>query len=461
MVGQVSGPVEMMYRSYPPNHGSAFSFWPTPLRSRIHNLHSHYEYCRYDTPRASYYASHVSPVSCADEVEAATALISLPSSGNDSSRGNMLRPVHVQSYKPIETSPITFRKIKSIPTCQLTSTSIETTSRNLYSNKTVVSHPSSTDASSVSSNDNSIHNMTERYTGSISLSLPEDDDVLSPLHCYIRRYCVEAFSATPQDVLRPRYGKSHLSKIVAGQIGIRCIHCKHLPLDERPNRAVCYPSSLHNIYHSIETWQRRHSALCTTIPAWIKRDLTRLIRTSRSTAGGPRQYWEDSAKRIGLVDTPQGVHFAQRPYDMDIRLPVPESKSDSQVVSLVSPSERPIVSDYLFLLMEQMEPCQFTEQDRIGGRSKVKDYPIGFRGMQCKHCRGKAGFGRYFPVSVDALALANSDRNIYNHLLKCRKCPEKIQNELQLQHQQAGSKNKRGSRKQFFAKVWERIHSER
>jgi hypothetical protein len=51
------------------------------------------------------------------------------------------------------------------------------------------------------------------FRGSISLSLPEDDDVLSPLHCFMRKYCVEAFSASAQDVATPRYGKSHGFKV--------------------------------------------------------------------------------------------------------------------------------------------------------------------------------------------------------------------------------------------------------
>jgi hypothetical protein len=60
----------------------------------------------------------------------------------------------------------------------------------------------------------------------VSLSLPEDDDVLSPLHCFMRKYCVEAFSATAQDVATPRYGKSHGFKVEVGQVGIRkCFAC--------------------------------------------------------------------------------------------------------------------------------------------------------------------------------------------------------------------------------------------
>ena len=101
--------------------------------------------------------------------------------------------------------------------------------------------------------------------GCISLSLPNDDDVLSPLHCFMRRYCVEAFSATTDDVATPSYSKSHGVKVLVGLVGIRCLYCKQRPVGKLPERYVCYTSSLRNIYHYIETWQRRHSLVCSDI----------------------------------------------------------------------------------------------------------------------------------------------------------------------------------------------------
>ena len=83
-----------------------------------------------------------------------------------------------------------------------------------------------------------------------------------------------------------------------------------------------------------------------------------------------------------------------------------------QAKPIVIEEERDMVTEYLYLLMAQMQTCRFTEEDRTGGRSKIKDNTVGFPAMQCKNCHGKAGFGRYFPTSVHALALANSDRNI-------------------------------------------------
>jgi hypothetical protein len=279
-------------------------------------------------------------------------------------------------------------------------------------------------------------------SGSVSLSLRGDDDALSPLHCFMRRYCVEAFSASPDDVSTPRYGQSHGVKVVVGQIAIRCLYCKNRPVGKRPERAVCYPSSLKNIYHSIETWQRRHSLVCGDIPSWVRKSIMELMESSKSRAGGRRQYWEDSAMRLGMVDTPHGVRFNRPPGDLGgpAQLPRRENFFSAPVVR---EEDRPLVTEYLFLLMEQMQTCKFTEEDRVGGRSKVKDNIVGFLGMQCKHCHGKAGFGRYFPSTVNALALANSDRNIYNHVQKCRRCPSHAKANLV---------------RLFFQRVWERMH---
>jgi hypothetical protein len=297
------------------------------------------------------------------------------------------------------------------------------------------------------------------YEGITSLSLPEDDDVLSPLHCFMRRYCVEAFSATEADVSTPRYGKSHGVKVVVDQVGIRCLYCKHRPTGKRPERAVCYPSSLQNIYHSIETWQRRHSLVCSYIPPWVRKSIVELMESSKTRAGGRRKYWEDSSKRLGMVDTSHGVRFSRTPGDLATEILSDVTGDALDTTPVVRDEDRELVTPHLFLLLEQMQTCHFTEEDRSGGRSKIKDNDIGFRGMQCKHCRGKAGFGRYFPTSANALALANSDRNIYNHIKKCRRCPVHVKAELRrLSQENCHSKNRRGLRKMFFSRVWGRIH---
>lgn len=402
----------------------------------------------------------ISPSNSADEVEAIAALISLPSFGTESAAPQQ----HSSKIQPL------------VPNYKLCFQSVARSSDS-SSDPFPLRHSSSFGSqTSTSSSDSSSYGCSEYqagpwYTGRASLALPEDDDALSPLHGFMRKYCIEVFSATPQDVATPRYGKSHAGRVVVGQVGIRCLHCSHLDPLQRPERAVCYPSTLRNIYHSMETWQRRHSALCTQIPPWVRREMAALLKRSRSSAGGRRQYWEDAARQIGLVDTPQGVRFSRppgwtqsQPHLERKKAPTPRNMTlatqRAPAVRVVQPEDRELVTDYLYLLMEQMQVCYFAEEDRTGGRSKVKTYEIGFPGMQCQHCNGKAGFGRYFPATMDGLALANSDRNIYNHLLKCRKCPTSIQEKLtELRLSNETAKNKRGSRKVFFERVWDRIHN--
>ena len=221
-------------------------------------------------------------------------------------------------------------------------------------------------------------------------------------------------------------------------------------------------------------------SVCRHIPSWIKTSMTELLTNNRVRAGGRRQYWEDSAKRLGLVDTPNGVRFCRAPGELppstDLLVSTATASPAFGVTSspsnlslsclpcgqpIVREEDKEIVTDFLYLLLEQMETCSFSEEDRSGGRSKIKNYSVGYPGMQCKHCKGKAGFGRYFPATLDALALANSDRNVFNHLQKCRKCPDYIKNNLKggfTTNRRGQSKNKRGNRKVFFKRVWERIH---
>ena len=177
---------------------------------------------------------------------------------------------------------------------------------------------------------------------------------------------------------------------------------------------------------------------------------------------------------LGMVDSPHGVRFSRPPgLIRDPSRPVPEAETDkpsdtavqpneeAKYVSVVHPTDKPLVTDFLYNLISQMETCRFKEEDRAGGRSKVKTCPPGFPGMQCKHCHGKAGFGRYFPASIRALALANSDRNVLNHLLKCRKCPPATRKQLlMLRDIDAAKINRRGNRRAFFTLVWRRMRGE-
>ncbi len=124
------------------------------------------------------------------------------------------------------------------------------------------------------------------FHGSFSLYTPRDDDVLSPIHCFIRKYGIEAFVATEEDKKNVKFWESRNFKLKPGLVAMRCKYCKGDPLKKRASRSMHYPSSMNCIYNSMENWQRYHAFECKRVPASIKEELTTHINQSRHYAGG-------------------------------------------------------------------------------------------------------------------------------------------------------------------------------
>ena len=142
------------------------------------------------------------------------------------------------------------------------------------------------------------------------LALPSDKDSLSDRQCYVRSHFVELFEA--DEVAKQQRHSKGAQKLHVGQIGLRCIHCsKFLPKD-RAERSVCYPSSISRIYQTVADMQRFHFESCSGISHEMK-NLYRSLKTTRPRGGtSPQNYWIESAKALGLVDTPNGIRFAER-----------------------------------------------------------------------------------------------------------------------------------------------------
>merc|ERR1712087_494833 len=234
--------------------------------------------------------------------------------------------------------------------------------------------------------------------------------------------------------------------------------------------------------------QSRHFKTCTEIPLRVRAHIEELKHIGRKNRGeGTRRndYWVESAKMLGLVDTSDGIRFQselgttelpteveQDEPDVDesnhkstsdgplhtmstalipsspknqrhSRAPnqvfIPTHISSTQILqdnlyeflvdsSLLSPEDADLVPPYLFLAMAQMELCELKPEDRVGC---YKNRELGFRGMRCKHCGGSPGFGKYFPASVRSLAQTTTSQTIIKHVgKKCTKCPENIKSLL-------------------------------
>jgi hypothetical protein len=92
------------------------------------------------------------------------------------------------------------------------------------------------------------------------LSLPQDRVALSETLCVVREN-IEVFTATLSDVNAPAPGRKHA--VVVGQVGLRCIHCRHTTRScDRVKRAVCYPSSIKRIYRTVIDMKLDHFSTC-------------------------------------------------------------------------------------------------------------------------------------------------------------------------------------------------------
>jgi hypothetical protein len=154
------------------------------------------------------------------------------------------------------------------------------------------------------------------HCGAVMLASPMDQGHLNPLHCFVRRH-VEVFAADKDDIAAPSPGRKH--RVILGQVGIRCVHCASLPSKERVKRAVCYPPSVNGIYHSVSNMKHDHFAGCRGLLNGDRDDFTALRKlssrrgaaqgASKGAANSTAQYYHDSALRLGLVDTDEGIRF--------------------------------------------------------------------------------------------------------------------------------------------------------
>ncbi|KAL7533993.1 hypothetical protein ACHAXR_005574 [Thalassiosira sp. AJA248-18] len=386
----------------------------------------------------------------------------------------------------------------------------------------------------------------------IPIADSRDNQFLSPLQCHVRTNCAEYFAATASNATRGRQ-----TPVEEGRIGVRCAFCKHLPRAQQAAQAsefiffyllsflcICsscirshdhlfrmphlftlasFPNKIASIYSSVVMLQCRHFPNCQVMPDSAREVLANLKKAGNSPAatlsGNTRQeYWADSARDMGFVDTNGGIRFAPHaqaspalsfgesktledgvirstndveeelsafPESMTmLGLPRPNVVSPFEPIisspisvdfvrfigssKLVTFEDRDLVPDYVFLSLAQLQPCQITNDDRIAA---YKDRPDGFMGLCCRHCQGSRpgpGFGRVFPESIRSLAQTTTTQTIVKHLTsKCQHVPSDIKDAISslLQDATEDSKNsatddgrrKYGSRKEFFQGIWDRL----
>eukprot|EP00562_Extubocellulus_spinifer_P013215 CAMPEP_0178549866 /NCGR_PEP_ID=MMETSP0697-20121206/5952_1 /TAXON_ID=265572 /ORGANISM="Extubocellulus spinifer, Strain CCMP396" /LENGTH=677 /DNA_ID=CAMNT_0020182625 /DNA_START=302 /DNA_END=2335 /DNA_ORIENTATION=+ len=188
----------------------------------------------------------------------------------------------------------------------------------------------------------------------IPLAMPDDEYWLSDLHCFYRAKCVEYFVAEERDSakfskkakqemqppkkakeMQPPQGSSSVGwqsrrGVFVGRVGLRCVFCRNGV--HKAVQAAAFPSEMSKISCAITMMQCRHFDLCPYMPASVRQtmDEIKAARTASPSPGnlpfeeqlralqnqgsqvyapGRQQYWADSAREMGLIDTEDGIRF--------------------------------------------------------------------------------------------------------------------------------------------------------
>lgn len=145
------------------------------------------------------------------------------------------------------------------------------------------------------------------------LAATQDHKHLNPIHCFVREN-VEVFIADSNDVNAPAPGRK--KRVTLGQVGIRCIHCKKLPLEMRVKRAICYPPTISNLYHAVSNMKFDHFGACKGLTPVARQQFSDLKAVSNrkgnwtSTSCTARYYQQSAMKELGLMDSPAGIRVA-------------------------------------------------------------------------------------------------------------------------------------------------------
>lgn len=211
---------------------------------------------------------------------------------------------------------------------------------------------------------------------------------------------------------------------------------------------------------------RDHFGNCDAMPTPIQEKFRLLKDKPAQGATDSKRYWMYSATKIGMTDSTDGIMMTVQSRIAGARSP-PFGTSDGQrwdddvfrSVPLVLPSDRTLVSEFLFVLMSQVQPIRLMEAECIGNRRSLR---VGLPGFGCRYCceNRRLGLCRMFPARRRTLPGKVND--VYDHLRRCSVCPESVKNHLErTKHQMnTGFHADQGGDREFFDRVWSRLGHE-
>jgi len=130
-----------------------------------------------------------------------------------------------------------------------------------------------------------------------------------------------------------------------------------------------------------------------------------------------------------------------------------ESNKDNDILL---EKEKYLLSDFTVLVLEQLRPCSI--QNKMCLPDSRYPFPVGFPGLECKHCAGTRDARRFFWST--AVRFKNNNGEFAKHLLKCTHCPDTVKDQMNFMktyHTKQMKSLPRGNMSLVFRRLFNRL----
>lgn len=136
--------------------------------------------------------------------------------------------------------------------------------------------------------------------------MDSDKEVLTPYQCLLRQH-IELFEAGALDIRGTAQGRN--TRILLGQVGVRCRHCAALPQVARSRGAVYYSQTIEGIYQVAQNMSKVHLMKgCHRVPPEVQSKLNSLREDNQRASGG-KDYWSDGIRALGVYEIGRCLRF--------------------------------------------------------------------------------------------------------------------------------------------------------
>ena len=144
----------------------------------------------------------------------------------------------------------------------------------------------------------------------VPVALPNDRKMLSKYQVLLRsslEFCV----ASTDDTMTSQQGRRQRLRV--GQVGVRCIHCSHMPPAFRSKGAANYPRSIGSLYQAAQNVATAHflspKHSCPHFPAALQKEMMEAKTQPATSLVGP-PYWARQCRKLGMVEEDGSVWLA-------------------------------------------------------------------------------------------------------------------------------------------------------